>query len=367
MKVEVLIYSYLVVCTAMICFNIACIFVFRYKDKKLDKYSKIFTNKIKEQIELQSISELHKNYLSVKLKRINNLIAFDKTISNMYEEQPDDTYNYIIAVSSVFVDLTPEYLKKNEIQSAYFTYIIKKYRLFRGQENKIVFDSMLELVGSSSLYCRENALLALYSMGNAKTVEEALCILDECGYYHNPKLITDGLLGFSGDKDELSDLLWQRLNSFSQNLRIAVLDYFRFSSDKHCERMLELLKSTNLSDETAYRCIRYFGKYRYEPAYPFLIEFAQNDDEIKWEYSAISASALENYPSEKTIEVLTSLLFSKNWYVRYNASQSLEKLGADYVDLIDVFESDDRYAADMMRYRFDKKRMREKELKAYNE
>ena len=69
------------------------------------------------------------------------------------------------------------------------------------------------------------------------------------------------------------------------------------------------------------------------------------------------------YLCEKTEEVLKGLLHSRNWYVRYNASQSLDKLGVEYTDLIDVFEGEDRYAGEIMRYRLDQKKMKEREVK----
>ena len=49
--------------------------------------------------------------------------------------------------------------------------------------------------------------------------------------------------------------------------------------------------------------------------------------------------------------------------MRFNASQSLDKLGMEYVDVVDVFESNDRYAGEMMRYRLEQKKLRERELR----
>lgn len=361
MQVEVLIYAYLAVCAAMIGFNIICIFVFRHKDKKLDDYSGTFTDKVREQIELPEIDAAHRKCLGKELKNVNNLMAFDKTLGELYTQHPEKIQNYIEALSAVFVHLTDEYMKKDKMQAAYFPYIIKKYHVFRGQNIETVTKAMLELVHESNLYCRENAMQALYSIGNGDAVVKALRILDEGEYYHHPKLITDGLLEFTGDKAELDHMLWTKLPGFSEKMLVAILDYFRFSTGDYCEQMLRLLLSGNRTDEVGYSCIRYFGKYVYEPAFPYLLDFAEMADEKHWEYTAIAATALANYPSEKTTETLKELLHSHNWYVRFNASQSLAQLGLDYVDLIDIFEGDDRYAGEIMRYRFDQKRMKEKE------
>ena len=361
MKVEMLIYIYLAVCVSMILFNIACIFVFRHRDRKTDSSKIDLTDKIKTQLEQHTVDAAHRKYLSRKLRRVGNLMAFDKTLEEMYDKEPDGIRWYLDELALVFVYLGQVYVKKNNLQAAYFPYIIQKYRICCGQNITTIIDAMLTLVHRPSLYCRENALQALYALGNAESVTQALRILDQNGYYYHAKLITDGLLEFSGDRETLSDLLWKELPAFSEKMQVAILDYFRFSSDTHKERILGVLLSENCTDEVAYSCIRYFGKYHYESAFPYLLRFAESTDETRWEYAAIAATALGNYPDSRTEETLKNLLHSNNWYVRYNASQSLDKLGLDYTDLIDIFEGDDRYAGEIMRYRFDQKKMKEKE------
>ena len=361
MKTEVLIYAYLAVCAAMIGFNVVCIFVFRVKDKRLDHYSRRFIKIVHQVIEDQTVTEEHCKYLSKKLKKINNLMAFDKTLEELFPQNPKQTKDYIRQLSSVFTYLTLEYREKSEIQAAYFPYIIKKYKIFQGQPIGIVMDILLELVHSPSLYVRENARQAIYSIGSVECTMNALWILNESTYYHHPKMITDGLLNFSGDTKQLAELLWDNLHRFSKKMQRVIVDYFRFSSSDHQERILELLTSHGVDDEVAYSCIRYLGKYAYPPAYPILTGIVERYQHNQWIYTAITASALANYPDDRTVAVLKELLHSPNWYVRSNASQSLMSLGLYYTDMIDVFEGRDRYASEIMRYRFDQKNMKEKE------
>ena len=155
MKVEILIYAYLTVCAAMIIFNIVCIFVFRKKDKNIEKRSIDFTDSIEEQFSKDTIDEEHKKFLCKKLKKINHMMAFDETLEKLYEQKPEQVQNYIMKLSSVFVFLTFKYSEKNKIQAAYYPYIIKKYNVFKGAYIGIVIDSLMELVKESNLYCRE--------------------------------------------------------------------------------------------------------------------------------------------------------------------------------------------------------------------
>ena len=361
MKAEVLIYAYLAVCAAMIGFNIACIFVFRVKNKRLNHYSQRFIRIVRQVIADRTVTEAHCKYLSRKLKKINNLMAFDKTLDALFAQNPEKIKGYIRQLSPVFTYLTLEYKKKSEIQAAYFPYIIHKYKVFQGQPISIVTDILLELVHSPALYVRENALQAIYSIGSVECTMNALWILNESTYYHHPKMITDGLLNFSGDTKQLAERLWDNFDRFSNRMQRVIVDYFRFSSSDHQERILELLTSHGVDDEVAYSCIRYLGKYAYPPAYLVLTDIVEKYQHDQWIYTSITASALSGYPGDRTVAILKELLHNPNWHVRSNASQSLMALGLYYTDIIDVFEGRDRYAGEIMRYRFDQKNMKEKE------
>ena len=361
MKAEVLIYAYLAVCAAMIGFNIACIFVFRIKDKRMDHYSQRFINIVRQTIEDGTVTEDHCKFLSKKLKNINNLMAFDKTLEELFAQTPEQAREYLRQLSSVFIYLTLAYKKKNEIQAAYFPYIIQKYKVFQDHPIGIVTDTLLQLVRSPSLYVRENALQAIYSIGSVDCTVNALWILNQNSYYHHPKMIADGLLNFSGDTKQLGERLWDHFDRFSCQMQRVIVDYFRFSSPDHQERILTLLTSQCVDDEIAYSCIRYLGKYAYPPAYPVLTDIVEKYQHDQWIYTAITASALSNYPGAQTVAILKELLHSQNWHVRFNASQSLMALGLYYTDMVDVFEGRDRYAGEILRYRFDQKNMKEKE------
>lgn len=360
MKVEILIYAYLAVCVCMILFNIVCIFVFHKKDKNIEKRSIDFTDSIKEQLGKDTIDESHKRFLRKKLKKINHMMAFDETLEKLYTQTPQEIQKYIASLCPVFVFLTFKYSEKNKIQAAYFPYIIKKYHIFKGAGIPIVFDSLLELVKEQNLYCRENALHALYSMGDADSIVQSLKILDKTSSFHHGKMITDGLLSFAGNPDNLDNRLWESFDDFSIALKQAILDYFRFSSGKHNEKMLKIMTDKSKNQELRFSAIRYFAKYRHEPALPYLYAFVTDNSPI-WEYKAIAATALGNYPSRETETLLKKLLYDPNWYVRYNAADSLERLGVRYEEMIDIFEGRDRYAAEMLRYRFDRKKLKQQE------
>ena len=50
-------------------------------------------------------------------------------------------------------------------------------------------------------------------------------------------------------------------------------------------------------------------------------------------------------------------MHSSNWYVRYNASASLEAHGLSYEGMMDILAGDDRYAREMLNYRLESRRL----------
>ena len=97
------------------------------------------------------------------------------------------------------------------------------------------------------------------------------------------------------------------------------------------------------------------GKYPYRPAFPLLLKLADEKNVSRWEYAAIASSALASYSHPDTIEALKNNLQSSNWYVRFNASSSLEALGVSDHDVAEIFSGSDRYAREMLRYRLEQR------------
>ncbi len=357
MNIEKMIYVYLVICVGMILFNIVSAFLSRRRDKRILRVSNGFEDRIRSELiwlETHSaVHSAHKNYLSGKLKRISNMRAFDAALEKKHLENPTLVRKYLYSIGSVFVSLSIEYCKKDSMEAAYFPYIIKKYRILADRPFDAMIDILFRLLHEPSIYCRENAMQALYTIGDASCIVKALKIIDNENKFYHSKLLTDGLLNFAGNTQRLNAALWETFEDFSREMQITLLNYFRFSSGDHCEDILRLMKDTSQDDELRFACIRYFGKYRYEPAYEYLLLYANSRTDMRWEYAAIASSVLASYPSEKTVEILKSNLYHRNWHIRFNSAQSLERLGLTYLDLIDVLEGHDRYASEILRYHFD--------------
>ena len=368
MFVQILIYAYLGICAGMILFNIATALLSRRREHRSFcdgiRLELTVSQELDRLAETGAVSERHMRFMERRLRRVNGMAAFDAALERLRVRRPELTRSYLTALNGVMLTLAEDYCRRDEIEAAYFPYIIKKYQLLGGADDAPLKEELLKLLNEPSIYCRENAMQALYTSGDAQIIVRALRIIDASSLYYNPKLLADGLLNFNGDETELSEALWAAFEDFKVWMQVTILNYFRFSSGAHCERVLALLNDGARDDELRFSCLRYLGRYPYPPAYADLLRYATPSENARWEYAAIASSVLASYPGAETAAVLKRNLYHPNWYIRFNASKSLEQLGFGYRDLIDVIEGNDRYASEILRYRFDMHALEEKEKEA---
>lgn len=354
-----MIYIYIAICVSMIIFNCVYVFILKRRDKMLFKDTTYFKSLIEKELDSlhkgKDISPEHKEFLFKKLKWTEKLTAFDKCIDYFYDIDSEGIREYLKRIYSVFDRLASEYKNRDTIKTAYFPYIVSKYNILKGDVKDNIIKTMFELLHSPDVYARENALMAVYSAKNVDFAIDALKIIDRQGYFHHPKLVCDGLLRFDGDKTLLCEKLFEMFDLFSLEMQINILNYIRFSGINCDNQLLEILKDKTRNQELHFSAIRYFEKYPNEEARPIIQSFAENSDNLVWQYQAISSSALKGYPDSKTSEILKRNLSSSNWYVRLNSAKSCEALGYTYGELINIFDGDDRYAREIIRYRLDRR------------
>ena len=269
---------------------------------------------------------------------------------------------YIRQTAPIVGALTSSYQKRDDIIHAFYVFTLKKYGYLRHFHTSELVANLQDLLDRGDSACAEGVLLAVYQIGDPKIVLEILRQVDKTDRFLHPKIISDGLLSFSGNNQELQLLILDQLISFSEQMQVNLLDYLRFSGDVHCERVLQLLESETSYKETRLSCIRYFGKHPYAPAYDLIARFASGEAESSVEYAIVALSVLRYYPNPRTTEILRTQINNSNWFVRYNATESLEYLGLEYQDLIDIFDGGDRFARDMLQYQFDQRYILDKEV-----
>ena len=77
MKIEILVYSYLAVCLAMIGFNIVCIFLFSRNDRETEHSRLYYINLIKGQFGKEELDERHRLLMLKRLTKVRSLLSLN--------------------------------------------------------------------------------------------------------------------------------------------------------------------------------------------------------------------------------------------------------------------------------------------------
>lgn len=367
MKIEVMIYAYGAICISMIFFNIAYNIALKGSEPRLKKRCFKLRILVDEHIIiLKRDGDINQNYLEPlqnKLQKINELIAFDRVLDELLAEDEDIAKKYIGQLEPLLLRLAGYYIKKEDMQVGYYSYFLTKHIRTDYMSTDSIREILLSYVRKENLYCRVNALSALYAIGNPYSVLEALKIQDDNKVFLHEKILTEGLLTYTGDSKVLSRMLWENFETFSVHTQLAIMNYIRFHTDGFEEGMFNIMLDERRDKELRLSAIRYFGRYAYRPALPVLIEFSESKNPDMWEYATVSAGSLYRYSDidviDDVIKALKNALYSSNWHVRYAASQSLESFNLTYDELIDLLAGKDRYVREMVNYRLEHRRIQE--------
>lgn len=363
-KIEVVIYIYICLCLCMIAFNCLVIVYHKYGKLFFSKDLWKLEKRIQKQMEYiknkEPVDAKNQAYLTKKLVRFSYLQIFHKTIEPYLEQKDTSVVAYLSQCHSLFGYLALKYEKKSEVQKAYLAYILSQYGIHNGGEEESILDSMIVFTTSESIYCRQNALQVLYLAGDAKRILQAMKSMQKNGILHNQKLITDGLLTFKGKEEELAALLWDHFYEFDLHLQVSIINYIKAIKVDYCESFYALLIDEKTHKEIKLALMRYFGRHPYEPAKEVLLNTLKPTENQDWEYRAISAMSIGTYPSPEVIDILKYALSDENWFVRYNASDSLLAMGVEYLDLVDISNGTDRYAREMLEYKTEIMQLEEK-------
>ena len=210
---------------------------------------------------------------------------------------------------------------------------------------------MLSYLEDSTVYCRENVLHALYALGRPQALEHAFEILNQRGWYHNPKLIADGMASFTGDKTALVLRLWKHRGEWEESLNVGTVQFAMSLTDPALdEAFYQALDAEVLTTEVRFALVRYFQRHPYEPVRHVLYRLLDTQDAQDSQLAVAAAAALQLYPGEDTRQHLKQALHSRSWYVRHNAASSLNRLGITPEDMEEIRQSGDRYALEMLQY-----------------
>lgn len=133
MFVQILIYVYLGICAGMILFNIVTALLSQRREHRSFRDGIRLELTVERELDhlalTGEVNEEHLRYMERRLRRVNGLAAFDAALEHLCVRRPELTRSYLTALNGVTIALAEDYCRREEIEAAYFPYIIKKYRL----------------------------------------------------------------------------------------------------------------------------------------------------------------------------------------------------------------------------------------------
>lgn len=344
--VSIVVYFYIFICIALLVFNIAYI---AYSKQHQTRNRKLINKMKKFQLQIlnQNVRELtvkQKKYLVRRLKKTAGLEAFSKSLEENKKELSEEANDqYLVIGREVFVELTKIYCHRPVMERAFWASFVADYFGNVKDHFQRMGELFLFYFRDSTIYCRENVLRALYVIGKPEDIKRALQIMQAYGWYHHPRLISDGMMIFKGDKEALVRYLWSN-DEWSQGIKIALIQFMTNVSDSFTDLMMN---SINVEDEEVqFAAIRYFERHPSEKVKSKLIEIVESEREP----AVAAVLALSVYKDEETKAVLNKAMVSFNWNIRKNAALALLKMGLSPEEEEALKNHPDRYAREMFDY-----------------
>lgn len=348
-----MIYFYIFICISLLIFNVFYIVFSKEqkhrKEKKAKKYYEIIKDECIRLKSFPTFSQSHADKLVRDFQNMDILLAYHEAVEKSRAEDAQGTQNYLSTYSQSFYTLALKYAKRPAMERAFYAYLIANYHL-HDVDNLKFGEVLLTYFENSTVFCRENVLQAIYNMGNIRYVVRAFLLLKENGWSHERHLIVDGLMKFTGDKENLVEELWKHMYDFDESLQVSIVQFATRVSGSFAPQFLKALKAQETPMEVRFAIIRYFGRWNYELAQDVLLDFISKEHMDQDELAIVAASALAIYPCMETRNALLQALYSRNYYVRYNAAMSLKKLKITDEEILTIYQSKDQYAIDMLDY-----------------
>lgn len=348
LPVRAVIFFYIFICVALLLFNLLYIFrsgiVKRQRQRKIQHWEK-YLDSVAEGDSIWDSGELFR-----RLKNVQELMAFYEAVERREQEQPGEAASFFQKNHSTVLELAGEYGEKDPMEQAFFAYVIAAFHPTIGDRRSPLLECLLNCLDSSTVYSRENVLNALYALGSIQSVEHAFLFMSQRGWYHDPRLLADGLNRFQGEKESLANRLWSCRGQLAECFQVGAIRFAdALNGDSFAEAFLRALETEALPTETRFTLVRYFRRHAVPCAEPALLQLLNVESEGRRELAIAAAAALASYPDETARQALKKALRSPNWYVRQNAARSLKSLGVTWEES-GIGRNTDHYAAEMLEY-----------------
>lgn len=349
-----IIYIYFAICFLILSYTFGFIFYqWQYEKrerKQIQKYIELFLENTDTSTENFQLDQKHIDKLRNKLKSVNKLIAFEKTLEKLSTNEKFPVY--LNQLEGVMKSLVVDYQSKSQMEQAYLARFIASHAAQGKWHDPFIYKTLVSYLDDATIYLRENVLHATYQQPDSKWIIQVFKYLSEKQLFHHSKLIQDGLLSYPYNKELLAKELWDHWQEYDESILLGLIGFITFTSGRYKDTFRELLQKDQLHLEVKIRLIRYFKRHVNPKVEPLLLSYLKDE---QYEVRTVAVQTLSSYRSDEVILALKQALTDSNFYVRKNASISLLDLGISENELSDILTGQDRYAKDMLLYHLNQK------------
>lgn len=361
--IEWILYFYMYICLSLLLFNAGMVLYSHlqnwYAPRRRNRWLQEFAAIASLLEQSQPLPARHRKLLLSRLHHDEELLAYqsilrssDSPLSGPLLQQ------YIHTYADVFEVLARWYTRRDPMRRALFAVTLAYLADASIPNRNALAERLLAYLDRSTIYCREQVLHALYALGSATALEQAFTFFTQHEWFHNAKLIADGLVYYQGDQAALVSQLWQFRSLWLDSILVGIVQFASRLPDSFSVPFAEGLLREDLPQEVDLALMRYFFKHPHHEILPYLYQTlarslpAQSDP-----YTIVAAFVLRAYPSSQTRDALEQALHDPNWYVRKNAAFSLVSLGLSDETIQTLLAGPDRYAREILQYALHQKEL----------
>ena len=342
---------YMIICAALIIFDVAFIVVKNLRGKKFaarkTKTRDFLTKQLRQYNPQEGFGKELKSFLTKSIGKTKNLVVLQNVLEELDEHKPE----IFLEIKPYILNMIIEYKGKSEYERAFYAYVVSCLSYEDESPTEQFYKEFFSFLDSQSLYTFSNTMIGFYRFKDPHALNNAIKKVNEKGNFYHGKLFVDGLLEFSGDKQELNRLMKENFYLYSPTTQASILNYFRFSGMDDWEFCFEVWKNKDLNEEVKYATMRYFSKFPREESRQEFLSILKNEAS-NWIEQLLAIQGLANHNDFIVRAAIKKKVNHSNWYVRINAIGHLHDNGLDKHEILEILQLFDHYTNDALLYHY---------------
>lgn len=350
---RILLSIYIFICIMLFLFNIGFLMIKNIKKEKLLSKNRDIEEKLiselKKDSENNGFNRAFKKYISREIEKTKNLMV----IIELLETNKSIPKKAIEELREIIFEKKEIYKNKVEMEKAYYPYALSlldydNRKFTRTEKGKIV-----DFLECKSVYTFINTMELIYKISDLELLEMALNKVNKSEIFYHKKLLVDGMMKYTGNRDDLVESIKRNFHLYNDELKESLVDFCRMKKlniEDLC--LANLYKENNIYSEVRYSSMRYFISNKNESAREYCLNLLKRDNPY-WIDKMLSIQILSRYDDDAiAYENIKENITDRNWYVRNAAIKYVHNHHIDREEIFKIMEKHDKFANEELLYEY---------------